>query len=556
MKHFWKILLMGVFVLALAACTDDSEVEPEGGEGSETTSGGDMTLAFPSDAVSMDPHGSNDVPSEQVRDTIYEPLVTQDENLEIVPALASEWEQKDDTTWEFTLREDVKFHDGSEFNAEAVKANIDRLLDPATASSRAFLLEMVSEVNVIDEHTVEIVTEYPFAPLPGHLSHGAGKMISKELIDEDYQNAIDEAGLDMTATEYYELRDGGGPEYEEAADAMGQHIGTVVEQNPVGTGYMKFESRTPGESTSLVANEDYWGGAPNIDSATFKVVSETGSRLAELETGSSDFIAQVESSNIQRVEENENVTLERTDSVSIDYIGFNTRKEPFDDKRVRQAITHAFNKEAVLSGVYNDSGTPAAAPLAPGVLGYDENLEGPEYDMDKARELLAEAGYEDGFDVNLMVNDDNPERVDMAVWLQESLAELNINVTIEQVEWGAYLEMTGRGEHDMFILGWSNSTGDPDNGISPLFHSDMVGAPGNRSFFENDELDALLDEGKRESDQDAREEIYKEAQELLVEEAPAIFVRHSENLNAYQNSVEGLGIDSYNIFDLRDVSVE
>src|SRR5699024_8152921 len=120
----------------------------------------------------------------------------------------------------------------------------------------------------------------------GHLSHGAGKMISKELIDEDYQNAIDEAGLDMTATEYYELRDGGGPEYEEAADAMGQHIGTVVEQNPVGTGYMKFESRTPGESTSLVANEDYWGGAPNIDSATFKVVSETGSRLAELETGS------------------------------------------------------------------------------------------------------------------------------------------------------------------------------------------------------------------------------------------------------------------------------
>lgn len=555
MKHFWKILLMGVFVMALAACTDDSEVEPEG-EGGEAASGGDMTLAFPSDAVSMDPHGSNDVPSEQVRDTIYEPLVTQDENLEIVPALASEWEQKDDTTWEFTLQEGVKFHDGSDFNAEAVKANIDRLLDPAMASARAFLLEMVAEVNVIDEHTVEIVTEYPFAPLPGHLSHGAGKMISKDLIDEDYQNAIDEAGLDMTAEEYYELRADGGSEHEEAADAMGQYMGTVVEQNPVGTGYMKFESRTPGESTSLVANEDYWGGAPNIDSATFKVVSETGSRLAELETGSSDFIAQVESSNIQRVEENENVTLERTDSVSIDYIGFNTQKEPFDDKRVRQAITHAFDKEAVLSGVYNDSGTPAAAPLAPGVLGYDENLEGLKYDMDKARELLAEAGYEDGFDVNLMVNDDNPERVDMAVWLQESLAELGINVTIEQVEWGAYLEMTGSGEHDMFILGWSNSTGDPDNGISPLFHSDMVGAPGNRSFFENDELDALLDEGKRESDQDAREEIYKDAQELLVEEAPAIFVRHSENLNAYQNSVEGLGIDSYNIFDLRGVSVE
>ena len=154
-----------------------------------------------------------------------------------------------------------------------------------------------------------------------------------------------------------------------------------------------------------------------------------------------------------------------------------------------------------------------------------------------------------------MVNDDNPERVDMAVWLQESLAELNINVNIEQVEWGAYLEMTGNGEHDMFILGWSNSTGDPDNGISPLFHSDMVGDPGNRSFFENDELDALLDEGKRESDQEAREQIYQDAQQLLVDEAPAIFVRHSENLNAYNNNVEGIEIDTYNIFDLRNVNI-
>lgn len=559
MKHLWKILLLSVIVLVLAACTDDSNVEPESGDGGDAGSeaaGGDIVMAFPSDAVSMDPHGSNDVPSEQVRDTIYEPLVTQDENLEIVPALASEWEQTDETTWRFTLEEDVKFHDGSDFNAEAVKANIDRLLDPAMASARSFILEMVSEVNVVDEHTVELVTEYPFSPLLGHLSHGAGKMISRELIDEDYQNAIDEAGLDMTVEDYYELRADGGSEYEEASDAIAQYLGTVVEQNPVGTGYMKFESRTPGESTSLVANEEYWGGAPSIDSATFKVVSETGSRLAELETGDSDFIAQVESSNIGRVEDNEDVTLERTDSVSIDYIGFNTQKEPFDNKLVRQAITHAFDKQAVLSGVYNDSGTPAAAPLAPGVLGYDENLEGLEYDMDKARELLAEAGYEDGFDVTLMVNDDNPERVDMAVWLQESLAELNINVSIEQVEWGAYLEMTGNGDHDMFILGWSNSTGDPDNGISPLFHSDMVGSPGNRSFFENDELDALLDEGKRESDEAAREEIYKDAQELLVEEAPAIFVRHSENLNAYQNSVEGLRIDNYNIFDLRNTAVE
>lgn len=556
MKNFWRLMLLSMLVLVLAACTDDSEVEPEGGaEGESSSSGGDMVLAFPSDAVSMDPHGSNDVPSEQVRDTIYEGLVTQNENFEIEPVLASEWEQIDDTTWQFTLQEGVTFHDGSEFNADVVKANFERLLDPAMASPRSFLLEMVSEVNVVDDYTVELVTEFPFSPLLNNLTHGAGKMISKDLIDEDYQNAIDEAGLDMTLEEYYELREAGGDEHEEAANEIGGAMGTMVEQNPVGSNYLQFESRNPGEKTELTAYEDYWNGAPTIDSATFKVVSETGSRLAELETGDSDFIAQVESSNIGRVESNEEVTLERTDSVSIDYIGFNTQKEPFDDPQVRRAITHAFDKDAVLSGVYNDSGTPAVGPLAPGVMGHSEDIEALEYDMEQARELLAEAGYEDGFDVNLMVNDDNPERVDMAVWLQESLAELNINVNIEQVEWGAYLEMTGNGEHDMFILGWSNSTGDPDNGISPLFHSDMVGAPGNRSFFENDELDALLDEGKRESDQDAREQLYVEAQQLLVDEAPAIFVRHSENLNAYNNNVEGIDINSYNIFDLREATI-
>ena len=347
MRNFWKLMLLSVFVLVLAACTDDSEVEPEGDAEGESSSseGGEMVLAFPSDAVSMDPHGSNDVPSEQVRDTIYEGLVTQDENLEIVPVLASEWEQTSDTTWEFTLQEGVTFHDGSEFNAEVVEANFDRLLDTAMASPRSFLLEMVTEVNVVDDYTVELETEFPFAPLLNNLTHGAGKMISKDLIDEDYQNAIDEAGLDMTLEEYYALREEGGEEYEEAANAIGGAIGTLVEQNPIGTNYLQFESRNPGENTELVAYEDYWDGAPTIDAATFKVVSETGSRLAELETGDSDFIAQVESSNIERVESNEDVTLEKTDSMSIDYIGFNTQNEPFDDPRVRLAIyMHSIRK--------------------------------------------------------------------------------------------------------------------------------------------------------------------------------------------------------------------
>lgn len=557
MKKFSLMTLLGVLLLVLAACSDDSDVDEATGGGEEAGSeGGTMTLAIPADAVSMDPHGSNDVPSEQIRDTIYEPLVTQDENLELVPVLAEEYEQIDDTTWEFKLREGVTFHDGSEFNAEVVKANLERVLDPAKASARAFLFEMVSEVNVIDDYTVQVVTEYPYAPLINNFTHGAGKMISKELIDKDYQNALDKAGSDVSLEEYYDLRAEGGEEHEAVANEISSYVGELVESEPVGTNYFKFESRSPGEVTSVVRNDDYWGEeTAKLDGVDFKVVSEPGSRLAELESGTSDAILATLSSNIERVDSNPDVTLQRQESVSIDYIGFNTEKEPFNDPKVRQAITHAFDSEAVLEGVYNGSGQPAVAPLAPGVLGYSEDLEGREYDMDKAQQLLDEAGVED-LTINLMVNDDNPERVDVALWLQESLSELGITVNVEQVEWGAYLEATGAGEHDMFILGWSNSTGDPDNGISPLFHSDNIGADGNRSFYNNPELDSLLDQARQESDEEKRGEMYTEAQQILVDDAPAIFIRHGENLNAYNNNVENFQGDSYNIFDFRETTIQ
>lgn len=557
MKRFSFIALLGVLILILAACTDDSNVEEEATEGEEAAAqeGGTLTLAIPSDAVSMDPHGSNDVPSEQIRDTIYEPLLTQDENFEIVPVLAEEYEQIDDTTWEFKLREGVTFHDGSEFNAEVVKANIERVKDIAKASPRSFLLDMVSEVNIIDDYTVELVTEYPFAPLANNLTHGAGKMISKDLIDADYQQALEEAGSDLSLEEYYELRTEGGEEHEAVANEISSFVGQLVESEPVGTNYFKFDSRSPGEQTSVVRNDDYWGDTALLDGVNFKVVSEPGSRIAELESGSSDAILATLSSNIERVDSNEDVELLRNDSVSIDYIGFNTEKEPFNDPKVRQAITHAFDSEAVLEGVYNGSGTPAEAPLAPGVLGYSEDLEGLDYNMERAQELLDEAGIED-LTINLMVNDDNPERVDVALWLQESLSTLGITVNVEQVEWGAYLAATGAGEHDMFILGWSNSTGDPDNGIAPLFHSDNVGDTGNRSFYNNPELDSILDEARQSTEESEREQLYMDAQQILVDDAPAIFIRHGENLNAHGNHVEGFQGDAYNIFDFRGTSVQ
>ena len=556
MGKFKLVFLVSTLVLVLAACTDDDNVDEEAADNgdAETASGGDLTVAIPSDAISMDPHGNNDVPSEQVRDEIYEPLLTLDDDLELVPLLAEDWEEIDETTWEFTLREGVTFHDGSEFNAEVVKANIDRLLDPAVASPRAFLLEAISEVNVIDDYTVEFKLEYAFSPLLNSLTHGAGKMISKDLIDADYENALSETGEDMTVEEYYELRREGGEAHEEVANTIGNDVSTLIEQEPAGTNYLQFESRNPGENTVLTKYDDYWGDVSTVDSVTYKVVSETGSRLAELETGTSDFVVSVQTNNIDRVESNDEATLSRSESISLDYLGFNTSKEPLDDPLVRQAITHALDKETVMEGIYNDSGEQAIGPLAPGVIGFSEDIEVLDYDMERAQELLDEAGYSDGFDITLMVQDDNPERIDMAVFLQESLAELNIDVTVEQVELGAFLDVTAEGEHDMLVLGWFNFTGGPDNGLAPLYHSENFGGSGNRTFFDNEELDALLDEGRQVSDEAERQQIYEDAQQLLVDEAASIYIRYGENLHAHNNNVEGIEVDRFNLFDFREVT--
>ncbi|GAB3066255.1 glutathione ABC transporter substrate-binding protein [Salinicoccus sesuvii] len=538
--------------LVLAGCTDDGDVGSE--TESQSQSGGDFILSTNSDLVSLDPHGSSDLPSDKVRNTIYEGLVTQNAELEIEPLLAEEWEQVDDETWLFTLREDVSFHDGSPFNAEVVKANFDRIVDPGIASPRVNLFEMIESVEILDEYQVEITTEYPFAPLLNHLTNDGGGMISKRVIDEDYSNALEEADIDITVEDFYSLRETDIERYNEISDDISEYLHTIVEQKPIGTGYLQLETRNPGESTTLSRFDDYWGTPAKLDTVTYKVVAESGSQLAELETGTSHMISGFDSSSIERIEDNPETHMFTFHSISMEYVGFNTSKEPLDDKRVRQAITHIFDKEEVLEGIYNGTGRALNGPLQPEVLGYDDTIEVLEYDVDRAKALMEEAGYEDGFEVSIITND-APERIDVAIYLQEALATLNIEATVEQIEWGAYLERASTGDHDIFLLGLPNTTGDPDQGLWPLYHSSMIGSQGNRFFFENDELDGLLEAGRQESDIEAREQIYQEAQRMLIEEAPSIFMRQAESTNAYRDEVEGLTIDRYNKPDFRNVTL-
>ena len=564
-RKFFVFFFVLVLTLALAACTDDSDVDGSGDEnagGEEGTDenaaggggSGDLNIAMMDDVVTLDPHGSNDSASAQVRRNIYETLVFQETDMELAPGLAEEWEATEDDVWNLTLREGTTFHNGSEFTAEDVKATLDRVRDTAVASEVAFLFEMIEEVEVVGDYEVNLHTEFPFAPLPSHLAHNTAGIMSKDLIDQDYQAALDEAGVDMTADEYYSLRDEGGSEYEDVAEQISEYTSGVIGSQADGTNHLMLQWRSSGEETVLEKFEDFQGGERNFETVTFRVIPENGARMAELETGGIQVAGDVDSSSAVRVAEGADTELVEQESVRMSYLGFNTEKEPFDDVKVRQAISYAIDRDEIISGVYDDMGIAATGPLAPDVWGYDESLEGIDYDMDRAKELLSETDVADGFSTTIWVDED-PQIIDTAVYIQEKLAELNIDVDVEQFEWGAYLDRTAQGDHDMFILGWTTVTADADYGLYALFHSNSHGATGNRSFYTNEEVDTLLDEGRTEPEEDARFEAYSNAQQILIEEAPAAYLFHTNfALGVNSSQVSGVDLDPVGNIRIENVS--
>ncbi|WP_100374352.1 glutathione ABC transporter substrate-binding protein [Bacillus sp. FJAT-45037] len=528
-NSLFAFLLAVVFAVVLSACASepDSSGAPTTDEDGETeaSEGGDLVIGTGSDAVSLDPASSNDVPSSNVVANMYETLIYQNEDLELEAGLAEDWEMIDDNTWQFKIREGVKFHDDSDLTAEVIKANYDRILDPEVASPRSFLIEMVTDIEVIDEYTLNLTTEYPFSPLPAHLAHNGMSIVSLPAIEADMEA----------------VADGGTP-------------GASISENPAGTGFFKYDEWNPGSYVRLVKNEDYWGEPAKLDSVTFSVVPEDLTRIAELETGGAHIIFPVSPSDVSRVENTPEVSLDRTNSVSISYIGFNMEKEPFDDQLVRQAISMAINKEGIVSGILDDTGLPAVGPLAPDVFGFDDSVDALPYDPEKAQELLAEAGFEDGFSTTIWTND-NRERMDIAEYVQAELSKINVDVSIEVLEWGAYLEQTANGQHDMFILGWTTVTGDADYGMYPLFHSSNVGEAGNRTFMKDAELDEILVEARQTSDEETRLSLYKQAQEMLVEDAPMIYLYHQEYLVGVRDNVQGFWKHPNGTYMLHDVSI-
>lgn len=523
-RFFQTLLAMTVAVsAALAGCSQ----APEAGTNSNTTGqsnaqapaskeGGTLVIARLSDANNLDPHFLTQINSAAIiHHKVYEGLVRMDKDSKYVGALASEWKQLDDVTWEFKLRTGVTFHDGTPFNAEAVKKTIARVQDPAVGSNRANLFEAIKEVKVVDDSTVQFILHYPYAPLLSVLASAEGGILSPK--------AIEQYGKDLT-------------------------------KHPTGTGPYKFESWTPGQEVVLVKSDNYWGDKPNLDKVVFKTVPEDTTRLAMVETGEAHIAEQLPVTEVERVQNSPSMTLGRYPAFASDHIGINNQKKPFDDVRVRQAIAHAIDKKTIIQGVYNDVGTVGHSSITPSMVGYSPNVKDLPFDLEKSKQLLAEAGYANGFKTTIYLND-NKARISLAEVLQQQLKQINIDVEVKVLEFGAYIDAANKGETELFLSGWGNATGDADYNQYNLFHTKSQGTAGNHAFYSNPEVDKLIEEGRKEKDEEKRKQIYEKAQQIQMDEAAMIPYRNTENLAAIQKGVEGVWISPAGHIEIDDVTL-
>ncbi|MDW7650191.1 MAG: glutathione ABC transporter substrate-binding protein [Bacillota bacterium] len=512
MKKLFIVLLIGALTagLLLSGCGPAENNGNDGNNAEPPAADNDLVIAMGAEPENLDPLKMMSSPAATIAEHMVETLIYLDVDGNLVPALAESWEPAEDgLSWYLNLRQGVEFHDGTPFNAEAVKYNLDRFMgvdDPENAAVYSFLLGEVSSVEVVDEYTVQIFLNQTFAPIASHLSHSFIGMHSPASLEA--------------------LADG------ESVEA------------PVGTGPFKFESWDRGTQIVMARNDDYWGGAPQLETVTFKFVPEAGSRVLMLETAEADAIMSVPPTDIERLEAMDEIDVVPQTSVRLIYLGFNQEREEFKDARVRQALNHAINKDVLIETIFRGVGQPSTAPVVPAIFGYTEV--GPyEYNVEKAKELLADAGYPDGFDIELYHPTGRyPQDATVTEAVQAMLKEVGINATLTTYDWGTYLDTVivppEEAEHDMFMLGWGTVTLDADYGLYALFHSSQWPPRNNVSYYANDEVDALLEEARVTADRAVREDLYKQAIEIIWEDAPWLFLYDEGQVNAVRSNVKGL----------------
>ncbi len=517
-KKLLSVLLVMALVLTLAACGSNDQPAPSeepAEQTSETTETRDTLIYGTStDAASLDPHVQNDSHSEQIVAMLYSTLVRFEPDGEIVGDLAENWSvSEDDLTWTFELKEGVKFHNGKELTAHDVKGTYDRFMaDDADATRLVVqnLTQMFVSVDVIDEYTVSITTDEPYGPMLALLSNRSLAVMDPDIIAEH-----------------------------------GASTGDFMESS-IGTGQFKITKWTKDEEIIVERFEDYFGENAKLQTVHIRVIPEAASRVIALETGEIDMTNQFPAEDLDRLENDPNINVNLTPSVGGRLFRFGANHPIIAEPLVRQAIVHAIDRQGIIDGMFPGMSYPSTSVLTPVVWGYTD-LGVIERDTDKAKDLLAQAGYPDGFDMKIVTTPRYEKGVELAEVLSAQLSEVGINAEIEVLEWSVILPLwsgVGPEEFDqpMFIMGAGTSMMDADGGLRGLYTTTETGTnERNYGFYSNDEVDELIFAAMKETDLDERRALYERAQEILYLEDPmGVMLFDTYNRTAAISSLNGI----------------
>ncbi|MDI7247668.1 MAG: ABC transporter substrate-binding protein [Bacillota bacterium] len=469
--------------------------------------GGTFVFGRGADSVSLDPINVTDGESLIVTRQIFDGLLQYNEkNTSVEPALAVSWTvSKDEKVWTFKLRQGVKFHDGTPFNAEAVKFNFERWKDPKNPYHQGAFeyysymfvqgeTDLIKSVDVVDDYTIRFVLERPLAPFLANLA--------------------------MTP-------------FAIASPAAIKKYGADVGNHPVGTGPFKFVRWDHGDKIIIERNDAYWGGKPYLDKVIFRSIPDNSARFMELESGSIDIMDGMSPDDVKLAGRNKALQVILRPSFNVGYMSMHMDKKPFDNIKVRKAIAHAINKPAIIKAFFAGLAEVAKNPMPPSLWGYNDKVKDYEYDPAKAKSLLAEAGYPNGFETTLWAmpvpRPYMPQPQKIAEAIQADLAAVGIKVKIVSYDWATYLDKIAYGEHDMCLIGWIGDNGDPDNFIYVLFAGSnaVPGRASNYSFYKNDKVDEMLVKAQTVSDQATRTKLYEDVQQLIHDDCPWVPLVHS-----------------------------
>ena len=475
----------------------------------------------------LDPAAVTAVNDFRILMNLYEGLVRyRDGTLEVEPALATAWEiSEDGTEYTFTLREGVSFHDGSPFNADAVKFNFDRMLDEnhpyhdTGPFPLSFFFSSIETTEVVDDLTVKFTLNGPYAPFLSNLAYPTGLLVSPA--------AVMEHGADFG-------------------------------RNPSGTGPFTFTEWRSNEAVVIEANADYWDGAPAMQAVVFRPITDANTRTAEMLAGGIDLMVEVPPVALSEFQD-ATYTVHEQAGPHVWFLILNAKEGPFADVRVRQAANYAINKEAIVNDVLEGTAEVAAGPTPPAFAwAYNEALEPYPYDPDRARELIAEAGAE-GAELTFYVTEGGSGMLDpiaMGTAMQADLEAVGFDVAIETYEWNTFLGEVNpglEGKADMAQMAWM--TNDPDTLPYLALRTEAWPDQGgfNSGYYSNPQVDELLEQARVATDQDERAALYRQMQEIVQEDAPWVFVANWKQNAVTNDRVENFALQPSFFLLLKDV---